>query len=566
MVVFATASQHESYRRVTPCANAPYPPLSTGPQWNLRTAAHRGTRKRTLLPARSLLCGVIAFLLPVLPAAANTAPTAAAVSDLTTPETAVSLTLEATDVDDDVLSYVIATLPSSGAVKVGDVTLASGDLPYTIPDGGKVVSYTPAATTHGSVSFTYKANDGTIDSAAATVTVIVNQPPTATAATAIIPLNKDAKITLAGTDPDGDTLSYTIVSLPGHGVLASGTSTIATAALPFALGSGKKEITYTPAAAYHGPASFTFKVADTWQTSESATQIIQVNTRPTVAGLTVYAPPAGEKDIARRGADADRDPICYVLLSLPAHGTLKDDGQEIEADQLPYTVADTAGTVQYCPVAGYMGTDSFHYEVTDGIETSSLGIVSIAINSPPIGADTAAVADATGKAVVTLLPTDADGDTLQVSLLTLPSHGTISIGGSKVTDTTKTYAAPSGGLAVSYQVAYDYAGTDAFTWQVTDAKDTAGPYQVSVSIPSAVAAPPTTGTAASPSGDASGGGSAGTEPSASPETSRDLSNVDFDTCGSAGPLEAMALSLTVTAGMLSTSVRRSRSAERRRRV
>ncbi|MGB9624267.1 MAG: Ig-like domain-containing protein, partial [Phycisphaerae bacterium] len=499
-------------------------------------------------------------------AAANTAPTAAAVSDLTTPDTAVSLTLDATDVDGDALSYVIATLPSSGTVKVGDATLASGDLPYTIPDGGKVVTYTPAATTHGSVTFTYKANDGTVDSSAATVTVIVNQAPAATAATAIIPLNKDAKITLAGTDPDGDTLSYTVVSVPGHGVLTVGTSAITTAGLPFALGSGKKEVTYTPDAGYHGPDDFTFTVADTWQTSEPATQTIQVNTRPTVVSFTVYAPPAGEKDITLRGADADRDPICYVLLSLPAHGTLKDGGQELETDQLPYTVADAAGTVQYSPVAGYMGTDSFHYEVTDGIETSSLGIVSIAINSPPIGADAAAVADATGKAVVTLLPTDADGDTLQVNLLTLPSHGTISIGGSAVTDTTKAYAVPSGGLPVTYQVAYDYAGTDAFTWQVTDAKDTAGPYRVSVSVPSAVPAPATTEPTAAPSEGTGGNGSAGSEPAASPETSRDLSNVDFDPCGSSGPVEAAALSLTVTAGMLSTSVRRSRSANRRRRV
>lgn len=501
------------------------------------------------------LCGGLAvlavWLASAFPAMANTTPTAASVSVLTTPSTAVAITLSATDADSDALTYKIAALPSSGTVSVGSTTLASSDLPYTIPDNGSEVTYTSGSTTHGAITFTYKANDGTVDSAAATVTVTVNAPPTATAATAIIPLNKDAKITLAGSDADSDTLSYTILSIPGHGVLALGKVVIAASNLPFALDAGKKEVTYTPDTNYHGADSFTFSVADTWATSDAATETIEVNTRPTVTSFTVYAPPGGTKVITLVGADADRDPISYVLLSLPAHGTLSDAGEEVTEDQLPYTLADYGSGVEYAPVTGYAGTDSFHYEVADGIESSTLGIVSIAINSPPVGADGAAIADSTGKASVVLAATDADGDTLAITFASLPTHGSISVGGNKIADTTKPYSLSGGGLSVAYQVDYDYSGTDAFTWQVTDGKDTAGPYQVSISIPTAVATPPPT------TPDTTTDTTPTTQPSADDTSeSTDLSNVDFDPCGAAGAAEAATLTILVTAGMLSTGIRR----------
>jgi hypothetical protein len=533
----------------------------------------RGRIGRSLVPTVA-----IALLATARPSFANTAPTAGAVTVLTTPATATAVTLSASDVDGDALSYVVVTLPSSGSVAVGSTVLASGDLPYAIPDSGHTVTYTAASTTHGAMTFTYKANDGTVDSSAATVTVNVNNAPSGTAATSIIPLNKDAKITLAGTDPDSDTLSYTILSVPGHGVLAFGKTAITASTVPLTLDSGKKEVTYTPDTGYHGPDTFTFKVADTWEASEAATQTIQVNTKPTLTSFTIYVPPNGTKTVTLRGSDADRDPISYIILSVPAHGTLSAGGQEITTDALPYTLADYASSVQYAPVAGYAGTDSFHYEVTDEIESSALGIVSVAINAPPVGSDTAVVADSAGAATALLAPTDADGDTLQVTIASLPAHGDISIGGNTVTDTTKAYSVASTGLAVSYQAGTGYAGTDVFTWQVSDAKDTAGPYTVSVSIPIAVPATPSapstpgsnsqtpttpstdTSTGTDTSADNSSGTSSGDQSSTDTGSSTDLSSVDFDPCGALGGAEAATLTALVTAGMLSGGFRRRRNA------
>ena len=56
-------------------------------------------------------------------------------------------------------------------------------------------------------------------------------------------------LVLAGTDAEGQVLTYTIVTPPAHGAL-----------VPLTPGSASQ--TYTPAADYHGPDSFTYRVND----------------------------------------------------------------------------------------------------------------------------------------------------------------------------------------------------------------------------------------------------------------------------------------------------------------
>ena len=68
------------------------------------------------------------------------------------------------------------------------------------------------------------------------------------------------EVTLAGSDPDGNPLTFTVASLPAHGTL-SGTA---------------PNLTYTPAPDYNGPDSFTFTVADGSLVSATATVSITV--------------------------------------------------------------------------------------------------------------------------------------------------------------------------------------------------------------------------------------------------------------------------------------------------
>ena len=87
-----------------------------------------------------------------------------------------------------------------------------------------------------------------------------NSPPVASPQTVSTAEDASKAIILSGTDPDGDTLTYTIVASPLHGTLT---------------GSGLN-VSYAPAANYNGSDSFTFRVSDGTTNSPPATVSISV--------------------------------------------------------------------------------------------------------------------------------------------------------------------------------------------------------------------------------------------------------------------------------------------------
>src|SRR5439155_791030 len=72
-------------------------------------------------------------------------------------DTAKAITLTATDAEGSTLTYTIVTGPAHGTL--------SGTAP--------ALTYTPVPNYNGPDSFTFKANDGTLDSNVATVTITV---------------------------------------------------------------------------------------------------------------------------------------------------------------------------------------------------------------------------------------------------------------------------------------------------------------------------------------------------------------------------------------------------------
>ena len=88
----------------------------------------------------------------------------------------------------------------------------------------------------------------------------VNDAPTATAQS--VSGNEDAaqSITLAGSDPEGSSLTYAIASDPSNGSASLSGNTV----------------TYTPSSNYSGTDSFTFTVSDGSATSSAATVSIAV--------------------------------------------------------------------------------------------------------------------------------------------------------------------------------------------------------------------------------------------------------------------------------------------------
>jgi len=103
----------------------------------------------------------------------NTPPVAQNQSVNTTKGTVKEITLVATDVDNDVLTYVIKSLPQNGNLKDGNTKITQSDLPRIL--GSSTLKYVPAAGFSGNDSFTFVARDLSIASfAAANGLTIIN--------------------------------------------------------------------------------------------------------------------------------------------------------------------------------------------------------------------------------------------------------------------------------------------------------------------------------------------------------------------------------------------------------
>ncbi len=164
-------------------------------------------------------------------------------------------------------------------------------------------------------------------------------------------------IVLAGSDPDlGSSLSFVVVAQPTHGVL-SGTA---------------PNLTYSPAANYNGPDSFTFKVNDGAADSSTATvsiSVTAVNDAPVANPVTVSTVSGQSTPLTLSGTDIDGNPLTFVILTSPAHGPL----------------TGTGATRTYSSVAGFVGSDSFTYAATDGQSQSAPATVSITVTAAPGG-------------------------------------------------------------------------------------------------------------------------------------------------------------------------------------
>ena len=179
----------------------------------------------------------------------------------TNANTPIAITLVGNDADGDSLTYSIVTSPSHGTL--GSLNPSTG-----------MVSYTPNAGFTGTDTFTFKTNDGIGDGNTATVTInVLNTPPVDN--NQAISTNEDTPvpITLVGTDGDGDTLTYSIVSPPTQGTLG-----------PLDPSTGM--VTYTPNTFFTGTDTFTFKTNDGTFDGNTATVTITVNAVNTPGKVT----------------------------------------------------------------------------------------------------------------------------------------------------------------------------------------------------------------------------------------------------------------------------------------
>ena len=219
------------------------------------------------------------------------------------------------------------------------------------------------------------------------------------------------------------TFAYTIVSQPAHGVLS---------------GSGPN-VTYTPAANFHGPDSFTFRVHDDGpQGSNTSTvniTVTEVNDTPTANSQAVTTNANTAVSVSLTGTDVETAAVDLVFeVSVnPAHGTL----------------SGTGANLTYTPNANYSGPDSFMFTVRDNGDgtsaalTSAAATVSITVNdtiAPTLTAPlpTSVNANASGQATIpdVVAGTTANDNAGPVTLTQSPLAGTVvGVGTHKITIT-----------------------------------------------------------------------------------------------------------------------------------
>ena len=136
----------------------------------------------------------------------NDPPIAASGSLSTNEDTPASGTLSASDVDGDPLTFIRVSSGTKGRFTITNASTGA-------------FTYTPYVNANGSDSFSFKVNDGAVDSNVAIVTVTItgaNDAPVAQGQTLFTLKNTARLITLTGSDPEGDSITFSVVDGPSR--------------------------------------------------------------------------------------------------------------------------------------------------------------------------------------------------------------------------------------------------------------------------------------------------------------------------------------------------------------
>ncbi|RDH85742.1 MAG: hypothetical protein DIZ80_02105 [endosymbiont of Galathealinum brachiosum] len=250
------------------------------------------------------------------------------------------------------LSAILVSAPSSGALSSG---LAS--------DGS--FTYTPNANFNGQDSFTYKVNDGSLDSNVVSASITVNAVNDAPVAVdnvydviegAVLNVTEINGVCSNDTDVDGDAVSAILDTSLLQGTLTSLNSN----------GSFDYDPGLTPAGS---SVSFTYYANDGTENSAiPATVTLNIISQPNSAPVALE-----DSTTVQRNS-----PASFINLTnndTDADGNLKDSLGNVAAAQITVTtgsistrggsVTVVTNGVNYSPKRNFRGTDTFNYTVTD---------------------------------------------------------------------------------------------------------------------------------------------------------------------------------------------------------
>ena len=230
---------------------------------------------------------------------------------------------------------------------------------------------------------------------------------------------------------------------------------------------------YTPTTGFVGTDSFTFAPFDGSLHGANTTAVITVQADPTLAA---NSPPVATND--------SYSVLHDTTLTVPSwQGPLANDtdpnGRFLTASLLTNPVDGTlqfniGGSFQYIPKAGFVGTDSFTYQVSNGFATSSAATVTLNVTDAAPTVSPVSYTTVHGQTLiipssrgVLASATDADADSLTAALVSQPAHGSISL-------------AVDGSFIYTPQASF--LGTDSFTFSVSDGARTTAPVTATIQV------------------------------------------------------------------------------------
>lgn len=299
-------------------------------------------------------------------------------------------------------------------------------------------AYSPDVDFSGTDSFTYTATDAEGNPTTATVTVTV-----AVAATG------DSGVTQA---------NHTLTVNALHGVLADDHGSKLTAKIATPPAHGKVTLAtdgsyvFVPATGFSGTDSFVYSATD--ENGQTGSATVELSTLPTVRTGTVSG-------IAGSAVHLDTVGVLTGAvgtgLTVTGVGVKGRPGSPITTPLGNTVTIGSDGTFDFVPAAGFSGTETIDFAVTDASHQTVTGHETVTI-APRAFGDSFTTPSNTALAIPTAKLTGNDLGTLLAVTSTTPANGALAHG---------TLVKQSDGSFV-YTPTADFSGSDSFDYTVTD--------------------------------------------------------------------------------------------------
>ncbi len=308
------------------------------------------------------------------------------------------------------------------------------------------ILYLPNPSFVGTDSFQYEMTaGGHVSRATVTVQVSSNQPPVAVDDSATVAQASPSDLSVLNNDydPDNDSISVSengIVVAPRHGSAEVVDS---------------RRVRYTPNDGFLGQDSFHYRIEDSSDGHDSAL-------------VTVTVVPAGSPPVAT--PDSERLVVNHVLEIPVLANDFDPDGGAVHLAEQAVVTAPNHGTafalsqsIIYEPDPGFIGQDTFVYEVTDDELATSQGWVTVEVmeNRAPVAVDDFVTTSGSIEIAVTSNDWDPDDNDWVIlaagdPVTAPPRHGTVARVAPQELDT------------LVYTPNPGFVGADTFQYEVMD--------------------------------------------------------------------------------------------------